>query len=441
MTVGFYTLGCKVNQYETQALSRLLENQGIMTVALSERPDVIVLNSCTVTAESDRKDRQMLRRLRREHPSAVLILTGCMPQAFPDRAAGLMEADIVTGNAGNDRLPALLERYWSTGERVVEIPSHAKEISPFSPQGFGERTRAYIKIEDGCNRFCSYCIIPISRGRVRSKPVQAIEEEARGLAERGFLEVVLVGINLSAYGGEGYDLADAVAATARADGLRRVRLGSLEPDQLTPRLIERLSESEKLCPQFHLSLQSGCDSTLHRMNRHYDTAFYRSLCRTLRERFGGEDGCAITTDIMVGFPGETREEFEASLAFVEEIGFAKSHVFAYSKREGTPAARAVDQVPNAEKQRRSRAMIEAADRGARRFLDAQVGRTAEVLLEARGADGRSHGYTANYTPVRICGEYASPGRVLPVRITGVEGDECVGIPEESCKVPCSDLIW
>ena len=428
MTVGFYTLGCKVNQYETQALSFLFQKEGIQTVPLEEHPDVVVLNSCTVTAESDRKDRQALRRLRREHPHALLILTGCMPQAFPESAAALSEPDIITGNAGNDRIIALLRRRMSTGEQVVDIPSHARQISPLVPDGFGERTRAYIKIEDGCNRFCSYCIIPTARGRVRSKPLEAIEAEARALAGRGFLEAVLVGINLSAYGGEGIDLADAVNAAARPSGLRRIRLGSLEPDQLTDDLIERLSHCQKLCPQFHLSLQSGCDATLRRMNRHYDTAFYRSLCQTLRERFGGEDGCAITTDVMVGFPGETQEEFDQSLSFVEEIGLAKVHIFAYSRREGTPAARAQDQICNAEKQRRSHIMMEAADRSARRFLSAQVGRVEEVLLETGGEDGLAHGFTANYTPVRICCKSGMPGQIEPIRITGVEENACVGIP-------------
>ena len=428
MTVGFYTLGCKVNQYETQALSRLFHQEGIQTVPLAEHPDVVVLNSCTVTAESDRKDRQALRRLRREHPSAVLILTGCMPQAFPDRAAALTEADIITGNAGNDRIIALLRRRMSTGGRVVDIPPHGGQISPLTPDGFGERSRAYIKIEDGCNRFCSYCIIPTARGRVRSKPLEAIEAEARALTGRGFREAVLVGINLSAYGGDGYDLADAVEVAARASGLERIRLGSLEPDQLTQGMIERLSNCKKLCPQFHLSLQSGCDATLRRMNRHYDTAFYRSLCQTLRERFGGTDGCAITTDVMVGFPGETAEEFAQSLSFVEGIGFAKVHVFAYSRREGTPAASAQGQISSAEKQRRSHAMMEAGSRGTRRFLSAQVGRVEEVLLETKGADGLSHGFTANYTPVRIGCKTASPGQMVPICITGVDGEECVGIP-------------
>lgn len=429
MTVGFYTLGCKVNQYETHALERLLKGAGFKTVSLSDSPDVVVLNSCTVTAESDRKDRQALRRLRREHPSAVLVLTGCMPQAFPERAAVLKEADVVTGNAGNDHLVELIQRFLSTRTQVVDIPSHPKQISPLIPDGFGERTRAYIKIEDGCNRFCSYCIIPTSRGRVRSKPPKEVAAEAAALAGRGFLEVVLVGINLSAYGqGKGYTLADAVEAAAKAPGLHRVRLGSLEPDQLTADIIDRLAGCEKLCPQFHLSLQSGCDQTLRRMNRHYDTAFYRNLCAHLRERFGGAQACAITTDVMVGFPGETEEEFADSLAFVEEIGFAKAHVFAYSRREGTVAARAADQITTAEKQRRSQAMIQAASRGSRRFLESQVGRVEEVLLETKDKAGFSQGYTANYTPVRLECE-CLPGQLLPVRIIGIEEEGCIARPE------------
>ena len=429
MTVGFYTLGCKVNQYETQALSALFASAGIATVPLSQSPDMVVLNSCTVTAESDRKDRQALRRLRREHPEAILILTGCMPQAFPEQASQLPEADIITGNGGNDRLLALVEEFSKKRAQIIDIPDHGEAISPLCPDGFGERSRAYIKIEDGCNRFCSYCIIPTARGRVRSKSPQAVAEEAKALAQKGFREVVLVGINLSAYGlKEEYDLADGVEAVAAIPGIQRIRLGSLEPDQLTPAIIDRLAACQKLCPQFHLSLQSGCDTTLHRMNRHYDTAFYRDLCTRLRRRFGGEDRCAITTDVMVGFPGETEEEFEASLAFVKEIGFAKAHVFAYSRRKGTVADRAEGQISAAQKAERSRRMIETTAEGSRRFLKSQIGQIQEVLIESRSPDGFAHGVTPNYTPVRLSPQGLTPGELVQVQITGVDGEDCLGRP-------------
>ena len=442
VTAAFITLGCKVNQYESQALSGLFARAGMETVGLEEAPDVIVLNSCTVTAESDRKDRQSLRRLRREHPHAVLILTGCMPQAFPERAATLTQADIVTGNANNDHLLTLLERHRQTGERVVEIPTHSagEKISSLAPDGFGERTRAYLKIEDGCNRYCSYCIIPTARGRVRSKPLADIEREAVALAEKGFSEVVLVGINLSAYRTEqGEDLADAVLAAAGPAGLRRVRLGSMEPDQITPDMIDRLAGCDKLCPQFHLSLQSGCDETLQRMNRHYDTAFYRDVCARLRSRFGGEAACSITTDVMVGFPGESEEEFARSAAFVEEMSFAKAHVFAYSRRQGTPAANAPMQVTAAVKQSRSHAMIEAAGRGTARFLAAQIGRIEPVLLETRDAAGMYHGYTPNYTLVSLTASDGLTGKILPVRITGVQGECALG--ELAHGIDPAETIW
>ncbi|HIY26428.1 MAG TPA: MiaB/RimO family radical SAM methylthiotransferase, partial [Candidatus Acutalibacter pullistercoris] len=286
------------------------------------------------------------------------------------------------------------------------------------------RTRAFVKIEDGCDRFCSYCIIPYARGRVRSKPLEDIREEAARLGEAGYKEVVLTGINLPAYGKDlGGDLCDAVEAACAAPGILRVRLGSLEPEQLTPPVIARLAAQEKLCPQFHLSLQSGCDDTLRRMNRHYTTAEYRQIVGDLRKAF---PNCAVTTDIMVGFAGETEEEFAKSLAFAKEIAFAKVHVFAYSRRPGTRAYDMPGQVPNREKERRSREMIAATLETQRAFFVAQTGRVEEVLFEQERDRNVYEGYTRNYTPVRVASAAPLQGQILQVRLTQALEDFCLG---------------
>ncbi len=422
MKAAFITLGCKVNQYESEAVAQKLQAIGYEIVDSKADADVYVINSCTVTAESDRKTRQTVRRIKKQHPNSTVVLTGCMPQAFPDDALSLQEADIVTGNKLNSRIPDLLKQY--NGERLSLLEPH-KSGEPFccdTVSSFRERTRATLKIEDGCNRFCSYCIIPYARGRVRSKPIDIIAQEAQTLAKAGYKEIVLVGINLSAYcDGTGARLADAVTAAAKPDGISRVRLGSLEPDHITDEVISALSKEHKFCPQFHISLQSGCDSTLKRMNRKYTCSEYRTLCRKLRSVF---PDATITTDVMVGFAGETEEDFEASLRFVEEIGFEKVHVFPYSKRSGTPAAKMPNQVEKSEKERRACVMASKAEEIRKAFLEAQIGKTLEILPEEFGKDGFIHGYTANYTPVKIKADIPCDG-LIKVKITQVDDDCCV----------------
>lgn len=426
MKAKLITLGCKVNQYESEAMLEALLRGGFQEAGPGEQADLVVVNSCTVTAQSDQKVRQALRRAKRENPGAVAVLTGCMPQAFPEEAAALEEADIVLGNARReDLLPRVLE-YLSHKQRIVDIAPHqqGEAFERLSVSAFHGRTRAFLKIEDGCDRFCSYCIIPYARGRVRSKPLADIAAEVARLGEAGYREVVLTGINLPAYGKElGLHLCDAVEAACAAPGIRRVRLGSLEPEQLTPPVIARMAAQEKLCPQFHLSLQSGCDETLRRMNRHYTTGEYRHIVQDLRRAF---PGCAITTDIMVGFAGETEEEFEQSLAFAREIAFAKAHVFAYSRRPGTRAYDMPGQVPNRVKEERSRRMLQAAGETQRAFLQAQVGRVEEVLFEQRRAQGLWEGYTPNYTPVLLPSGQDLSGRLLRVELTAAQGEACVG---------------
>ena len=427
MKFNILTLGCKVNQYESQAMREELIRHGYQPSEDREHADITIINSCTVTSVSDAKNRKLIHRIRRENPGGVIVLTGCMPQAFPEEMEKLTECDIILGNRDRAALIPALERFFSERRLTIDIPAHLNQDAHFEPMtvsSFSEHTRAFIKIEDGCNRFCSYCIIPYARGRVRSKPLTELKTEIEGLAAHGYREVVLVGINLSAYGqGEDFDLADAVEAACAVAGIDRVRLGSLEPEQMTEPLISRLAAQPKFCPQFHLSLQSGCDRTLRDMNRHYDSAEYREIVRRLRKAF---DNSSMTTDVMVGFAGETEEDFAASLAFVQSVGFAKVHVFPYSQRKGTRAAGAPDQVAPQEKERRAKIMGEMTEQSRRQFLKTQVGRTEEVLIE-RLRRGYLEGYTKNYTPVHILSDDASlSGEVRQVRLTAVGDDCCIG---------------
>lgn len=406
-------------------LSRL-RAAGFTPCEREEDSDVVLINSCTVTAASDHKVRQVLRRTRRKAPTAVIVLTGCMPQAFPEQADRWEEADIVMGNSNRSYLLGHILAFLSSRQRIVDIAPHqaGESFEQMQVTEFYERTRAFVKIEDGCNRFCSYCIIPYARGRVRSKPLEVLSGELCELGRHGYQEVVLTGINLSAYGQDiGKNLCDAVETACSAPGIQRVRLGSLEPEQMEEGTIARLAQQPKLCPQFHLSLQSGCDSTLRRMNRHYDTAEYRAIVQRLRKNFAN---AAITTDVMVGFPGETAAEFSQSLAFVREIGFAKVHVFAYSRRPGTRADKAPGQVTNAVKEERSREMIAMAAEAQTTFLAAQCGRTEPVLFEQLCQDGRWAGYTKNYTPVHVKSSHPIGGQLLDTLMISSEKDYCLG---------------
>ena len=427
MKIAFYTLGCKVNQYESQAMSEKAAANGYEIASADEEADIYVVNSCTVTAESDRKTRQAVRRFKRNHPESIVVLTGCMPQAFPQDAERLEQADIVLGNRNNSKLFELINSYFSCGRRIIDIEEHKNgdKFSGGDISGFDRRTRAVVKIEDGCNRFCSYCIIPYSRGRVRSKPIEELKEELHKLSEAGFAEVVLVGINLSAYGTDiGLSICDAVEL-ADSMNFKRVRLGSLEPDHITDEVIKRLSKLQSFCPQFHISLQSGCDNTLKAMNRHYSAEEYSELCKKLRASF---PDAAITTDIMVGFPTESEEDFAENVRFAQKIGFEKVHVFPYSPREGTKAAK-MPQIEKSVKEKRSHIMIEKTEEIRREFLKSQIGKTVEVLFETRHSDGYIEGYTKNYTPVKVKGELPC-GEILKVKITAVDGDFCVGKKHE-----------
>ena len=423
MKVKFYTLGCKVNQYESQAISEKLKERGYEIVDTKDSADVVIVNSCTVTAESDRKTRQAVRRFKRQNPHGIVVLTGCMPQAYPDKAKELSEADIVLGNKNNKDLPDILGNYIKFGSRAFEVTEHktGDKFQGGTITAFEERTRAYIKIQDGCNRFCSYCVIPYARGRVRSKPLDELKTELENISANGYKEVVLVGINLSSYGSDiDCTFPEAVKVANDTKGILRVRLGSLEPDHLTDEVIEELSKCEKLCPQFHISLQSGCDSTLKRMNRHYDTADYRRLCKKLRECFAD---CTLTTDIMVGFAGESDEDFQTSLKFMEEIGFEKVHVFPYSVRKGTRAEKLDGHLDKKVKEERCRIMIEKAEKIRRDFFAEQVGKTFSIIIESKTDDGYYTGHTANYIPVKTKLPSDLNGSIVDVKIVGVSDED------------------
>ena len=425
MNFMIITLGCKVNQYESEVMAELLTAAGYEKARPHSTADICIVNSCTVTATGDAKCRKVIHRARRENPACVIVLCGCMPQAFSDDTQLFADCDIVMGNTDRRSIVSVLEDHLSTRRQIVDIRPHEKD-EPFEPMeltGFASRTRAFVKIEDGCNRFCSYCIIPYARGRVRSKPIDELRAEAERLAESGYRELVLVGINLSAYGQEfDKDIRDAVKAVCAVEGVERVRLGSIEPERMTGEILEALSKEPKFCPHFHLSLQSGCDSTLKRMRRHYDTAEYARIVADIRDLF---ENPSVTTDIMVGFVGESEEDFEASVAFCDSIGFARAHVFPYSIRRGTAAERMVGHIDEGEKRRRAEIMIAHTDKKQREFMLSQVGKISDVLIE-QVSDGVAEGYTPNYTKVLVHDDSLTCGDIYPVRITQAFDDHCVG---------------
>ena len=429
--VHLHSLGCKVNQYDTEALAERFRSAGFTLSDSPEGCDVYVINSCTVTAVADQKSRQAIRKFRRMAPDACVVLSGCMVQAYPDKASSLEEADIVAGVRDLekiiDHVNAFFEqRRGGAADRVLDVAEHDRDetFQNLPIEEFLGRTRAFIKIQDGCNRRCSYCIIPTARGRSRSRTLEDLEQELQKIKAAGYREVVLVGINFCCYGPDiGKTFTDPIELACNM-GFDRVRIGSLEFDNISAASIEKLASFPNFCPQFHISLQSGSDSVLRRMYRNYDTKAYRALCAQLRATF--PDG-TITTDIMTGFPFETEEEFEESLAFAKEIGFEKIHVFPFSPRAGTPAAEMQPQVPKAVKKERARRMIALGEELRTAFLERQVGRDLEVLCETF-EDGMVTGHTANYTPVRFPSDRDRQNELVTIHIDGVEKeqDACVG---------------
>ena len=378
--VALHNLGCKVNAYETEAMQELLEEHGYEIVPFKEGADIYIINTCTVTNMADRKSRQMLHRARKMNPHAIVVACGCYVQAKADELDECI--DIVVGNNRKKDIIEILKEYERGREgscqEMVDI-NHTKEYEEMHLTRTAEHTRAYIKVQDGCNQFCSYCIIPYARGRVRSRDHESVLREVQGLASNGYKEVVLTGIHLSSYGMDtGDHLLNLILDIHEVPGIQRIRLGSLEPRIITEEFARTLASLPKMCPHFHLSLQSGCDATLKRMNRRYTAEEYYEKCVLLRKYFYNP---ALTTDVIVGFPGETEEEFAQSKAFVDKVNFYETHVFKYSRREGTLAAKMENQVPETVKTVRSNELLELSRRKQRNYEEALIGTTQEVLME------------------------------------------------------------
>lgn len=417
---ALHNLGCKVNAYETEAMQEMLEKAGYEIVPFKEGADVYVINTCTVTNIADRKSRQMLHRARKMNPDAVVVAAGCYVQAQDGKGQDPC-IDIVLGNNHKKDLVRILDEYAAKRASAAEIEdiSRTREYESLHLTKPGDHTRAYIKVQDGCNQFCTYCIIPYARGRVRSRVMEDVLHEVRELAEGGYKEVVLTGIHLSSYGID-FDrerhLLELIRAVHEVDGIERIRLGSLEPGIITEEFARELSRIPEICPHFHLSLQSGCDATLKRMNRRYTSAEYAEKCRILREYF---DDPALTTDVIVGFPGETEEEFRASYDFVDSIDFYETHIFKYSRRSGTKAAVMPDQVSEQVKAERSAVMIRLGERKRAAYEKRYVGREVEVLVEEGAVmDGRcvQVGHTKEYIKVALESNEDLKNRIVKMRI-------------------------
>ena len=421
MRVAIYTLGCKVNQYETQAMEQELLRRGHTLVPAETEADGYIVNTCSVTAISDKKSRQMIRRCHKLNPNAVVAACGCYVQTHPEVVAAL-DVDLLAGTGDRMTFLDLFEQAAHEKEpvRLLDDALRRREFEVLPAGGMAERTRAMLKVEDGCVNFCTYCIIPYARGPVRSLPLATAVAQTEQLRREGYRELVLTGIEISSWGHDlknGQSLIDLLEAVSAAAGDMRLRLGSLEPRTITEDFCRRAAALPNLCPHFHLSLQSGCDATLHRMNRRYDTARFRQSVDLLRRYF---DHPAITTDVICGFPQETEEEFSATLAFLEECRFAAMHVFPYSIRPGTKAAD-MPQVPGPVKEERAARAGALAARLHRAYLEECVGRTYPVLFEQPVA-GRYGGHAPNYMEVAVSGGEDLHNRVLPVRITGTDGE-------------------
>ena len=425
MKIAFYTLGCKVNQYETQAMEQLLKDMGHSIGTFDESCDAYVINTCSVTAVADKKNRAVIRRCRREHPDAIIGVCGCYTQHAPE-AAQALEADVIGGSAGregflSDLLAALSDR--QKRERVDQA-LRRREFEVLPAGGLEARTRAMLKVQDGCVNFCSYCIIPYTRGPVRSAPLALAVEQAKGLANQGYREIVITGIEIASWGvdlpGKPH-LETLIEAICQGVPDCRVRLGSLEPRIVTKEFCGKMAALPNLCPQFHLSMQSGCDTVLQRMKRKYDTARYYESVTLLKDAF---PGCAVTTDMIVAFPGETEAEFEESLTFIRKCGFADMHIFPYSRRPGTPADKMPGQHDNATKEDRSRRAIAVGQEMSRAYREALVGKTLEVLFEEPEGE-YCIGHAPNYIKVYAHGDDLH-NRIRNVTVTGLYGDGVMG---------------
>lgn len=456
-TVAFHTLGCKVNQYDTQAMAELFRAAGYEVVDFDRPADVYVINTCTVTAVGDKKSRQMVRRAaatgKLGGKDPVVVVTGCYAQVAPGEVLKIPEVDLVVGMHERQRVVELTEQARQAGRDLVRPHVRGEGYDEFGVTAFAERVRATIKIQEGCEEFCSYCKIPHARGFERSRDPEKVLEEARALAARGYREIVLTGINLGAYGRDlakrdiAVDLADIALRVANIPGVERVRLSSIEPRDVTDKLIEAVRDHPRLCRHFHLPLQSGDDEVLHRMNRKYSTAYYADVVAKIREAI---PACAVTTDMMAGFPGETEQEFANTYAFCERMRFSRMHVFPYSRRSGTPAAKRPGQVPAAEKRRRTAALIALGRAMARDYHASLVGEKHRILVESAvptGAKGvfAVSGLTDTYVPVRV-GRFhredaeALVGSFLLVRVLSYDSEGVSGSPVEDIFAEAEGIV-
>lgn len=427
---ALHNLGCKVNAYELEAIQQMLEQKGYEIVPFAPGADVYIINTCTVTNIADRKSRQMLHKAKKMNPDAVVVACGCYVQAAGKKLEEDTAIDLIVGNNKKKEIPEILETYFREREEGREASgawltdmTHNREYETLSISRTEEHTRAFIKVQDGCDQFCTYCIIPYARGRVRSRRPEEVLAEVQRLAASGCQEIVLTGIHLSSYGvdlEEDQNLLALIRTVHSVEGIRRIRLGSLEPGIITESFAEAIAALPKVCPHFHLSLQSGCDTVLQRMNRRYRSEEYMGKCRLLRRVY---DRPALTTDVIVGFPGETEEEFETSLAFVEQVHFFETHIFKYSRREGTRAAAMPGQISEQEKTRRSHILLELDGRRRREYMESFLGEEKEVLFEERvQADGREYwaGHTREYLKVLVPAEKEDyENQMIPVKLTEI----------------------
>jgi len=431
-SVAFYTLGCKVNFYDTEAMWQLFKQEGYEQVDFdTSTADVYIINTCTVTNTGDKKSRQIIRRAVRRNPDAVIAVTGCYAQTSPAEILAIPGVDLVVGTQDRDKLMTFIEQYQQERQPVNAVRNIMKtrEFEELDVPDFAERTRAFLKIQEGCNNFCTFCIIPWSRGLSRSRSPESVLAQARQLVEAGYKEIVLTGIHTGGYGDdlESYRLADLLEDLDKVDGLERIRISSIEASQIDDRVIEVLNRSSKMCRHLHIPLQAGHDAVLKRMRRKYTTAEFAEKIRRIQEAM---PGVAITTDVIVGFPGETEEMYREGYAFMEQIGFAEMHVFPYSKRTGTPAARMEDQVDEEIKHERVHQLIELSERMQLDYARRHVGAVLDVIPErahkGEASDGLIMGYSGNYIQIVFEGSESLIGQVCQVRLTEAGVNECRG---------------
>ena len=417
--VAFLTLGCKVNQYETNAMAEKFVSAGYEIIENSYEADICVINTCSVTNMSDRKSRQIIRRVKEKNKNVILVVTGCYAQVSKEEISQMPEADIVLGNNEKKDIVTHIKEFIEEKSLKVQVQDafKPKEFADFGTITYTEKTRASIKVQDGCDRFCSYCIIPYARGRVRSRNTESVINEIKAVAKKGIQEVVITGIHIASYGKDfknEYKLIDLLEEINKIEGIRRIRLGSIEPILITDEFISRLVKLEKVCHHFHLSLQSGCDETLKRMNRRYTTEEFMQVVERIRNSY---EDAILTTDIIVGFPGETQEEFNCTYEFLKEIKFYKMHVFPYSIRKGTKAAEMPKQIDGTEKERRSKILIELSNKNQLEYNKKYIGQTVEVLIEED-----SKGHTANYIVVKVNGAENLENKIINVQIKKAKGE-------------------